>query len=152
MVFYSETKVLGTPNTNASKLVTSAKTEQFYGLNFPLGSTVKAGYFSKLSGIQLVKKNLIQLIRTDRGERFMLPLFGTNLKKYLFEPKDAFLYKKIRTEIAETIQRYAPYVELIRVEVLPTSKSQYTGGIEIKLFCKIREEDGVVFEVNLGII
>lgn len=152
MVFYSETKVLGVPNTNVSKLASSAKTEQFYGLNYPLGSTLKAGYFSKLSGIQLVKRNITQLIRTGRGERFMLPLFGTNLKKYLFEPKDAFLYKKIRNEITETIKRYAPYVDLVKIDISSTSKNQYTGGIEIKLYCKIKEEDGVIFEVNLGIL
>ena len=82
----------------------------------------------------------------------MLPLFGTNLKRYLFEPKDQFLFSKIKKEIAETIQRYAPYVELVKIDVTSTSANQYTSGIDIKLYCKVRDEDDVFIEVNLGII
>lgn len=152
MVYNSETKVFGVPNTKEANSRSASKVQKFYGLGFPIGWNTAGGYFSKMSGLELIKRNITQLIRTTRGERFMLPLFGTNLKRYLFEPKDQFLFSKIKKEIAETIQRYAPYVELVKVEVTSTSANQYTSGLDIKLYCKVRDEDDVFIEVNLGII
>ena len=152
MVLNSETKVFGVPSTKEAALRSGSKIQKYYGLAYPLGSNINSGYFSKLSGPELLKRNLIQLLRTSRGERFMLPLFGTNLKKYLFEPIDEFLFTKIRKELTESVQRYAPYVTIIRIDIVPTDQNQFRSGISIKMYCKLKEEDDVVFEVNLGLI
>ncbi len=151
MVYNSETKVFCIVNTKESNNRVSSKVEKYYGLGFPIGWNTAGGYFSKMSGLELIKRNLIQLVRTTRGERFMLPLFGTNLKRYLFEPKDEYLFSKIRKEVAETIQRYAPYVEFIRLDIKGTNANQYTSGIDMVLYCKVRDEEDVFIEVNLGI-
>lgn len=154
MVLNSETKVFGVQNTKEVSLRSSSKVQKFYGLGFPVGENINAGYFSKMSGVELIKRNIVQLIRTDRGERFMLPLFGTNLKKYLFEPKDEFLFSKIRKEIRETLTRYAPFVDFVDVVIRGSelNTNQYKSGIEIVLYCKVKEESDVVLEINLGLL
>ena len=82
----------------------------------------------------------------------MLPLFGTNLKKYLFEPLDGFLTYKIKQEIQETMTRYAPYVDVVSIQVNSTNKNEAINGIEIILSCKVRDESEAVFDITLGLI
>jgi len=151
MVLNSDTKVFGVPSTNEVSLRSGSKVQKYYGLIFPIGSNTNSGYFSKSSGVELIKKNLLQLLRTSRGERFMLPNFGTNLKKYLFEPIDEFLFSKIKKELSTTIASYAPYVNLIDIDISSTDQNQFRSGIYINLICSLRDEDSVVFEVNLGL-
>lgn len=152
MVLNSETKVFGVPSTNEAALRSGSKIQKYYGLTFPIGANVNSGYFSKISGPELLKRNLIQLLRTSRGERFMLPLFGTNLKKYLFEPLDEFLFLKIKKELTDTVTRYAPYVTIVKIDVIPTDQNQFRSGLFIKMYCSLKEEADVVFEVNLGLL
>jgi len=151
MVYNAETKVYGVINTKEANNRVSSKVEKYYGLGFPVGTNVAGGYFSRMSGLELIKKNITQLIRTTRGERFMLPLFGTNLKRYLFEPKDEYLFSKIRKEISETIERYAPYVEFIRLDIKGSTSNQFTSGIDMVLYCRVKDEEDVFIEINLGI-
>lgn len=152
MVLNSETKVFGVTSTKEALQRSSSKVQKYYGMTFPIGSNINSGYFSKSSGVELIKRNLIQLLRTDRGERFMLPLFGSNLKTYIFEPIDEFLFSKIRKELTQTIKRYAPYVDIIKIDINPTNQNQFRAGLEIIMFCRLKEENDVVFEVNLGLL
>jgi phage baseplate assembly protein W len=152
MVLNSETQVFGLPNTNEVNLRISSNKNKFFGLGFPVGGNINSGYFSKMSGNELIKRNITQLIRTRRGERFMLPLFGTNLKKYLFEPIDGFLTYKIRQEIQETMLRYAPFVEVVSIEISSNNKNEAINGIEIVLSCKVKDEPETVFDISLGLI
>ncbi len=152
MVLNAETKVFGVPSTKEAAQRSGSKIQKYYGITFPVGSNINAGYFSKSSGTELIKRNLIQLLRTDKGERFMLPNFGMNLKRYLFEPADQYLFSKIKREITNTVTTYAPYVEIIGVNVETTNQNQFRSGLNITLFCRLKEEDSVVFEVNLGLI
>ena len=60
-----------------------------FGLNFPLGENRdRGGFFSKISGVRMIKDAVTQLLLTTRGERVMLPKYGCNLRKFLFQPLD----------------------------------------------------------------
>jgi len=59
--------------------------QEVYGLSFPLGSAPGGGFFSKRSGVVMIREAVKQLLLTERGERVMLPNFGCNLRKYLFQ-------------------------------------------------------------------
>lgn len=122
------------------------------GLNFPIGES-EGAYLRKSSGLDLIKKNLRQLLLTERGERVMLPLFGTNLKKYLMEPLDETLLNQIKTEILESVNRYAKNVDVLKLQVFPGNDPTLNGGhhILIKLYCKLVEEADVSFEVKVEI-
>ena len=66
----------------------TSKRQEVYGLAFPLGSAPNGGFLSKKSGVDLIKGAVKQLLLTERGERIMLPNFGCNLRKFLFQPLD----------------------------------------------------------------
>jgi hypothetical protein len=76
---------------------------KFQGLAYPVPLNPKNGYFSKASNLDLIKSNLSSLIKTQRGERFMRPDLGCNLKKFLMEPLDEGLFSLIKEEVVTAI-------------------------------------------------
>jgi len=121
------------------------------GIRFPI--TTDTGYFKKSSGITLVKENLRQLLLTKRGERVMLPNFGTDLRNYLMEPMDQALFSRIKTDIMECMSRYARGVKLLKIQIIPGETPTHSGGhhLKINLFCAIVEEENVTFEVKVDL-
>lgn len=107
----------------------------------------------KTSGIELVKNNLIQLLRTERGERVMLPDFGCNLRKYLFEPLDEETFRSIKNEILTTINKYAVGVNILKLSVSPLDSYGIEGlqAIQVKLIAQLSELQEVTFEVSTRI-
>jgi phage baseplate assembly protein W len=55
-----------------------------------------------------IRSDLLHLLLTNKGERLYLPDFGSDLKKYIFEPNDSITHEQIRDNLNETIKRYIP--------------------------------------------
>ena len=153
MAINTETNVYGREAPKASNFLTKSKGDKTYGFKFPFADTNSGLFLKKASDIELIKSNLMQLLLTSRGERVMLPKYGTNLKKYLMEPMDQALLNQIKREISESIYKYASNVNLLKLQVFPLDTSKLSGGqtILIKLFCSLKENDGVGFEVKVEI-
>lgn len=135
MVLNSTTTIYGKIPSNPQKSEIRTKEDKVIGSKFPIGYSINGGYYPKATGLELVKNNLRQLLLTERGERVMLPLYGTNLKRYMMEPMDEVLFQLIKTEIVDSINRYAKDIEVIKLQVLPKNGSY----LSIKLYCKVKE-------------
>ena len=138
------------PHRSIKKDIISS-TKKTYGLCYPLKDT---GYLSKQSGVELVRNNLNQLLKTVKGERVMLPNFGTNLPYYLFEPLDRQLFLSIRQDILEAINRYAQAVEVQKLTVLPNDQVNLEGtqGLDISLKVKLTELNDQILDFTVSII
>ena len=125
----------------------------FYGLGFPVGNFGNKGFFRKQAGVDLVKGNLRQLLLTERGERVMLPGYGVSLKRYLFDPLDEITFNMIREEVQTSITSYIRNVEILRLNVAPLDSISQEGlqQIKVSLTVKIKEEEDLVFDVNVDI-
>ena len=66
-----------------------------------------------------VKQALLNLIQTNKYERPFQPTFGSNLRKYLFEPMSPLTAHNIQDEITACIESYEPRVRLISVVASP---------------------------------
>jgi len=66
---------------------------------------------------EAVKESIKNLILTDRGERLMQPLVGSNIRAMLFENNTPSTIKMIQNLITETIQTYEPRATLLDVVV-----------------------------------
>jgi len=123
------------------------------GFAHPLGKNTGRGYFNKKSGVDLVKNNLIQLLSTNKGERVMLPSFGINLDRYLFEPLDSFTIDQIKNDIFLTLAAYAPEVEVIDLSVTSSDLYGYqeNGAIFIKLNARLTESGGEQFDMTIKV-
>ena len=136
-------KVPSKPVTNAVTL----KISKIIGFKYPPPQTSSNGYFSKSSGFDLVKTSLSNLIKTSRGERFMLPEYGCNASRYLMEPLDQTTFNEIRKEIQESVSRYLSKVSIKKLQVFDTRQN----GINIKLFCTYKDEEFVKFEQEIRV-
>lgn len=125
---------------------------KIYGFQFPLKDN-KRGYFSKQTGIELVKNNLKQLLRTERGERVMLPNYGVSLKKYLFEPLDKLTFQSLQSEILTSISNYMPNIEVLKLSAVNTEDIGYEGvpGVVITLVAELKEFQNNLIEVEVKI-
>ena len=88
------------------------------GLSLPF--TEKSGKLFDLNylSIDQAVTNLKNLILTLKGERVMHPNFGTNIRRYLFEPHFPELREKIKLEIEEAIKFWLPYINISKLDVI----------------------------------
>lgn len=143
----------GAPISKAVSNSSTSKNFKLYGVKFPFGELKKGGFLKKSSDLEVVKSGLVQLLLTSRGERLMLPNFGTNLKNYLMEPLDQVTFTGIRREIQESFARYARDVDLVKIQIFPYGNKTLSGGhsIYIKLFCVLKQNNDQ-FELGVNIV
>jgi phage baseplate assembly protein W len=153
MVLNQQTNLYGIEPSKDSSYDAKTKGQKPYGFKYPLSNTDGGFFLKKSSGLELTISGLKQLLLTTRGERVMLPNFGTNLKNYLMEPLDQILLSQIRKEIVESVEAYATNVEISKIQIFPIDNIDMSGGhgMYIKLFCNIKENVDLSFEVKVRI-
>ena len=137
------------PSSFAEKSSQSKKREIF-GLGYPLHKDkTKGGFFTKVTGIELIKGAITQLLKTEKGERVMQPNFGCSLKRFLFQPIDETLFLQIRSEIISSFNRYIKGARILNISVGPAEDNGTTEGSAIKVVLRVQliAEDLIVFDV-----
>jgi len=91
----------------------------YIGIDLPFyKSTGPEGYFaSTKTTIEAVKNNIRNLIQTEKGERFLQPNLGINLRKFLFEPISLGLEDTIREDVLSTISTWLPFVNVTQLDI-----------------------------------
>ena len=84
-------------------------------------------------------------MRTTPGERVMIPDFGINLNKYLFEPLDNTLIENLKNEISVQFRRYIPNAELLNLKV--TKFPESVDASESSLYISVIVTDKKTNEV-----
>jgi phage baseplate assembly protein W len=100
----------------AKEQIIDTKQDRLIGVSYPAGEG--GSLFSKSSGDSLIKGQIMQLMRTYPGERVMIPEYGVNLHKYLFEPLDDTLISNIKREVQRQFRLYIPNAELLDLKVV----------------------------------
>jgi len=103
-------------------LITTSQKDKLNGFAFPVIAGT-GGYFTKSEGFSTILAGLKQLLLTSKGERVMLPNFGTNLRGYVFEQNTPQLKEKIKTEVLNAIAVYEPRVKVTNFEILTRDTS-----------------------------
>jgi len=86
-----------------------------YGLTpqLPLTRDFVNGFFYITEYTELVKQNFKNLLLTNPGERVMDLSFGIGINRFLFNADSPQLYGDISAKIAEQIDKYLPYIEIV---------------------------------------
>jgi len=131
----------------------TSKRQEVYGLGFPLGSSPDGGIFSKKTGVGMIKDAVHQLLKTERGERVMLPNFGCNLRRYLFQPLDESTFESIKREIRYSFNNYIVGANIAKLSVFPTGELGPSGGNSLKVTLSLRLDtaDLETFDVEVDI-
>jgi hypothetical protein len=70
-----------------------------------------------VSGIEDIRESLFILLRTRPGERVMLPAYGCDLDRFIFQTVDSALLARVRDTVTSAVVRWEPRIELLDVEV-----------------------------------
>jgi phage baseplate assembly protein W len=86
-----------------------------YGIDISFNNR---GVFSSVyNQLRQITANLKNLLSTVPGERFYQPSYGCNLIALLYEPNSYELKEEIYTTIAESINRWLPYMEIVDINI-----------------------------------
>jgi phage baseplate assembly protein W len=109
-------------------------------IKFPFKDSVK-GFFLDMTNddISAIKSDLMHLLLTNKGERYYLPDYGTNLKKHLFNPNDGITHSEIKEEISDAVKKYIPNLLITNLKVDYRSDNAYYADVRVDFLI----QDGV---------
>lgn len=120
------------------------QSNKFVGVILPFNNPSGIFYQSSTNTKQLYS-NIRNLLMTSRGERYMLPDFGTNLKSILFEnitSEEQFI-DGIKNDILEAFDTWMPFLTLEKftVDINPDASdlSENDHAIKIDFTVKLRD-------------
>lgn len=145
--------VFGRISPKYIKEAATSQRQEVYGLAFPLGSAPAGGDFAKKSGIPMIRAAVKQLLLTERGERVMLPNFGCNLRKFLFQPLSQSIFESIKREIQYSFENYIVGAKIVKVSVFPFGPTGPAGGNSLKVILSLglNTADLEIFDVEVNI-
>ena len=112
-----------------------------------LDTTLNNGF--RKTDSDLIKIDLLNHLFTRKGERLMMPNFGTSIQDLLFEPMDQLLETRIGNEI-QTVIDYDPRIELINMSV-NADEDRNKLTIEILLrFIELKIVDTINLDLPIG--
>lgn len=86
------------------------------GISYPIKAT-EQGIYQIAENEKLLEGNIKQILGTRRGERVMLPRFGTRLLEYIHDPIDDTTAQFLRVEITDALKEWEPRIIVSRVEI-----------------------------------
>jgi len=85
-----------------------------------------------------IKQAIVNLLLTNKGERLMNPNYGSDIRRYLFEPLDYGTANQIKGNIRDTIERFEPRITVVRLKASPNYDD---NGFDITMTYSIRGTD-----------
>jgi phage baseplate assembly protein W len=122
-------------DTTRKPFIEDNDTNVFIGIDLPIHkSDGKEGYFaSTKTTIEAVKNNIKNVLNTERGERLMQPVFGLNLRKFLFEQFNDESVIQMQNDILDTLEIWLPFVEVRNITVSTNTDDSTVGVNALKI-------------------
>lgn len=91
--------------------------DKHINIKFPFKDSQLGYYFdSNTLTTDAIKSDILHVLLTQKGERFLNPNFGTNLYKFLFEPNDDITLAEIKDEANSSLNYCMPNVQITKLE------------------------------------
>ena len=85
-----------------------------------------------------IKQANVNLLMTNKGERLMNPEYGSDIRRYLFEPLDYGTANQITGNIKSTIDTFEPRISVLNLRALPNDDD---NGFDVEMTYEIRGTD-----------
>ena len=82
-----------------------------------------------------IKQAVVNLLLTNKGERFFNPNYGSNIRSFLFEPLDFATAGQVRSSIKSTLNKFEPRIFIESLRVLPNFDD---NGFDVEMTYNIR--------------
>ena len=114
-------------DTSKKPFIEDRDNNVFIGIDLPFRKSdgIEGWFASTTTTIEAVKNNIRNLLSTHKGERYMQPNIGLNLRKFLFEQFTDELRLQIENDILDTIDFWLPFIQ---VKDLKVGMSSATAG------------------------
>jgi phage baseplate assembly protein W len=121
--------------------------QKFIGITLPVRLGQTGMFDQSTTVIQQVRSNFKNLILTKKGERVGQPDLGCDLWKILFEPLTEETLENARLAVAEAVDRWLPFIELIDFQITKTDDENI---ISIKCLYRFRNNPNVTDQITLA--
>ena len=101
----------------------------------------------KLNDFELVKMDLLNHIFTRKGERVMMPDFGTQIPDLVFEPLDDEMLGTLHDELAYVFD-YDPRVDTLQLEVVPDFDNSSVFVIAKLFYIEFKVDDTLELRIE----
>ncbi len=85
-----------------------------------------------------IKQAVVNLLLTNKGERFFNPNYGSDIRSYLFEPLDFATAGQVRNSIKSTLEKFEPRIFIESLGVTPDFDE---NGFSVEMTYNIRGVD-----------
>ena len=121
----------------------------YKGIHYPVKTGTK-GLFAVETDIKLIEGNIIQILGTRKGERVMLPLFGSRILDFIHEPLDHITCALLRFELIDAISMWEKRIILDRKN---TTITPYPEEFRVKASLRyylntFNQNQNLVLEIN----
>lgn len=105
---------------------------RFINIEFPFQES-NEGFLVKLNNTskKAIRADLMHLLLTNKGERFYMPDFGTNLLKYIYEPNDVTTLNDIEFDLKTTVKKYIPNLNIDNLKVDFSDTNEYKATVRV---------------------
>ena len=85
-----------------------------------------------------IKQAIVNVLLTNKGERLMNPRYGSDIRRFLFEPLDYGTAFQIKGNIRDTLERFEPRISVIDIKCTPNFDD---NGFDVVLQYNVRGTD-----------
>jgi phage baseplate assembly protein W len=118
------------------------------GPSYPLQAG-EYGFFETKTDEDLIQGNILQILGTRRGERVMLPLFGSRIRELIHEPLDSVTLQLMKVEVIDAIKAWEPRVVLEAAD-LRAIPQEFRVTAYLRYLLKTTGGGERVFTVNIS--
>lgn len=116
-------------------------------------STIKSSPFDirgfSLQNQEVVKRDILNHIFTSKGERVMMPTFGTRIPSLPFEPLDDLTISIIDEDIREVIN-FDPRLHLMELKILPLSDNNAIVAVVTVRYLELNNVETFNIDIPVG--
>lgn len=126
--------------------------KQLFGIKYPFIADDVTGYYvaANKTVAEKVRSQLMHIVFTPKGQRIRNPEFGTDLIKYIFDQNDGITWEAVKTEVSESVTRWATNINLKDIRVVKSEEDD--SQVFVRLDYSVTEgnkttNDSVVVEL-----
>lgn len=106
------------------------------GFKFPFGVDPAAKRIAMISAEDDIKESIQIILRTNIGERVMLPEFGTSAGDFLFSDSSTERISALESNVREALERWEPRISDVEVNAVDNGGSR--NMVELNITYAVR--------------
>lgn len=129
--------------------MTIARTNDYSDFDLAFRSNAVTSDLTLKKGAESVKQSVLNILLTNAGERPFMPIFGGNVRSFLFENFDGVTEDIIEENIRTALRNYEPRVRVLECIVdANEDENRLNVRIEIEILSPTQETTSVEFTVE----